>query len=260
MPRQNRVHETGAVRNITIRGNRRQNIFEEHADYKRFERDLLLLSLKNALVLLAYCLMPNHAHIVIRLLETAAGQALQGMLTSHAVYFNRKYGRSGHLYEDRHKCDPVETDGGLQALVRYTHLNPVRAYLVGSPDDWEYSSHRAYREGGNPAVKTDFVLGMFSDDVAQARRLYREFMDQPVRPEPGIPDRLGALASHLERENGFDEGVIRGPRRPEPVARLRRAFIREAVRAGLKVKDVAVFLDRTEAAVYAALNDRPGVI
>lgn len=260
MPRPNRIHAPGSVQHVIQRGNRRQTIFEDPSDYLRFERALLKLAVEGAIELLAYCLMPNHFHLLVRILAERLGKALAGALTSHAVYMNKKYGRTGHLYEGRYQPLLVESDGGLKHLLRYTHQNPVRAKLVQTAEDWAYSSDKAYRYDCGPGVSTGLVLGMFSPEAAVARGRYAEFMSEPTSALPKAPDLMTAIASRLERERGFSAGVIKGPRRPDVIVELRRAFIGEALKAGIPVRTIASFLNRTEAAVYAAMKPGNGVI
>lgn len=258
MPRQPRRQEPGMVKHVIIRGNRRQDIFREECDWSRFWKGLLEVGL-NGMELLGACLMVNHAHLLVRCGVVAIGSHLQGLLTSHAHYFNRKYGHAGHLFQGRYIDVESPTDEILKHQLRYTHRNPVRAGLVAKAGDWRWTSHHSYAGAPEPGIHTDFILNMFSPDRPRAIELYKHFMeDAPA--EPPTPDGdLPRLATHMERAEGFESGVIAGPRRTAVIADLRARFIVLAV-ASATVSEVAAFLHRTEAAVYASLAGKRGVI
>ncbi|TBR23883.1 transposase, partial [bacterium] len=152
MGRPPRLQEPGQIFHVIVRGNRRQNIFEEEADWDRFQTALLRLAAESDFELLGFTLMGNHAHLLIRCGGTPLGKLLQGLLSSHALYLNKKYGRSGHLYQGRYTSEPCPNDSVLKHQLRYIHWNPVRAGLVRSPDEWKWSSHHAYCGQEMPGV------------------------------------------------------------------------------------------------------------
>jgi len=88
--------------------------------------------------------MPNHSHLLIERQRDAVGRIMQSLLTGYSQYFNRKYKKIGHVFQGRYKGILCQTDQYLGELVRYIHLNPVRARMVRRPEDYEYSGHRAY--------------------------------------------------------------------------------------------------------------------
>jgi hypothetical protein len=88
----------------------------------------------------AYCLMPNHFHLAIKVSAVPLGSFMHRILTGHALTFNRRYDREGHLFQARHRAKLCLNDRYLLALIRYIQMNPVRAKLVTKPEDWPWSS------------------------------------------------------------------------------------------------------------------------
>jgi hypothetical protein len=120
----------------------------------------------------------------------------------YSRWFNRKNGRKGHLFQERYKAILVEEDSYLLELIRYIHLNPVRAGIVDRPEDYPWSSHQAYLGCTPPAwLTTEWVLSLFHSDVYQARRRLQEFVYQridavePVEFDRGVPDESRVLGS-----------------------------------------------------------------
>ncbi len=154
MARQPRSHLQNVDWHVIARGNRRQNIFEEEADWSRFRTSLLEeLSIESAIVI-ALCLMTNHFHLLTPTDIEIVSRVLHRVLSSHATYMNKKYGRTGHLFEDRFKSYPCDPEFGRKPLVRYIHNNPVRAGLVRTPEEWAWSTHREYLTIGLPRIRT----------------------------------------------------------------------------------------------------------
>src|SRR5579883_3064641 len=127
MPRSPRINQPGLVFHVISRGNAKQEIFFEKRDWQRFLD--LLSDVKNAtrLNVLAYCLMPNHFHLLVRTGPVRLSTIMQQLLTRYAAYFNTRTGRVGHVFQSRFKAYLCDRDAYLLELVRYIHLNPVRA-------------------------------------------------------------------------------------------------------------------------------------
>ncbi len=155
------------------RGTNRERIFFERENYRFFLKGLrAYISSKTASVI-AYCLMPNHYHLLVRLLSSSFSEAMQQFGTSFTKSINRRFDRVGPLFQSRFKAIHVEREEYLVHLSRYIHLNPVVAGLVKSPADWEFSSYREYvglRDGNLPSP--DLVLSIFP-----TRDAYRRFVE-----------------------------------------------------------------------------------
>ena len=136
-----------------LRGINHQNIFEDAEDYYQFINTLDRMRVRNDdeglpcgtnFTLYAYCLMSNHFHLLIREREDNLGMALKRIAGSYVFYYNRKYGRDGHLFKERFKSEPVNDMTYFTTLLRYIHQNPVKAGIVENVKDYEYSSWGEY--------------------------------------------------------------------------------------------------------------------
>ncbi|PIU64015.1 MAG: hypothetical protein COS84_08920 [Armatimonadetes bacterium CG07_land_8_20_14_0_80_40_9] len=181
MARKPRIEYKGALYHIISRGNNRQEIFKEEADYERYEE--LLKKYKNLYLfnLYAYTLMKNHNHLLLETSDTPLSKIMQSLQQSYAKYFNKEYKRIGHLFQGRYKAILCDKESYLLELIRYIHLNSVRAKIVRDPDDYKFSSH-AYYIGKRdiPFVNKEFVLMQFSKYKERAEELYKEFILEGV--------------------------------------------------------------------------------
>ena len=133
MARPIRIQFEGAVYHVTARGNERREIFRSDTDRARFVSTLEECVVANGLVLHAWCLMPNHYHLLIETPRGNLSRAVGWLQTTYTVRFNRRHGRSGHLFQGRFKAHLVEADSYAMELIRYIHLNPDTAQEQGRP-------------------------------------------------------------------------------------------------------------------------------
>jgi putative transposase len=182
MARKARAEVEGGLYHVITRGNNRRQIFNSPADYEKFLLLLAVQKIKLPFFLYAYCLMTNHVHLLLERQASAVGRIMHRLLTGYAQYYNRRYRRVGHLLQGRHKAILCQSERYLSELVRYIHLNPVRAGMVTRPEDYEYSSHRAYL-GMEPAgvVDVDPVLRHFGASKEVARDNYRKFVEAGIK-------------------------------------------------------------------------------
>jgi len=179
MPRQPRLHLPGGFYHVILRGNGRQAIFFDNED-----RDQWQAILQKALVrcrhrLHAYCWMTNHVHMAMQAGAEPLSDFMRILASRYAKYLNRKRRRPGHLFERRYRAILVQRDEYLIELLRYIHLNPVRANMVPDPSDYRWSSHNAYlRLKGSSWLTVDTVAAMFSSRRSGARESYSRFMAQ----------------------------------------------------------------------------------
>ena len=143
MPRIPRGQITGSVFHIINRGNGRAVVFHQDDDYIGFINLIAKAKTKFAARLLAFCLMPNHFHLVMQPLTTPAlSSFMQWFLTSHVRRYHRIYRSSGHVWQGRFKSFPIQQDEHLLTVLRYVLRNPVRAGLVHRTNQWSWSSIR----------------------------------------------------------------------------------------------------------------------
>ena len=191
MPRQARIDAPGALHHVMVRGIERRRIFLDNQDRDNFVERLGDIVTETKTMCLGWALIPNHVHILLRTGQTPLTRVMSRLLTGYAVSYNRRYRRHGHLFQNRYKSILCQEDIYLLELVRYIHLNPLRAKLVKSlteSDKYPYSGHSALmgtvqREFQN----TDFILRQFGKKVPSARRAYRAYVEKGIaqgrRPE-----------------------------------------------------------------------------
>jgi putative transposase len=143
MPRNARVILPGYPHHIVQRGHNRQVVFAEPRDYLYYLNTLKVWKSEYEVRLYAYCLMTNHAHLIMEPVNDAAiGQLMKRLAGRQTRYVNRLESRRGTLWEGRYKSSPIDTDNYLLACCRYVELNPVRARMVSKPEDYCWSSYR----------------------------------------------------------------------------------------------------------------------
>lgn len=182
MARPLRLEYAGACYHITSRGNAKQAIFRDDADRETLLHILAAAVKQFGWELHAYCLMGNHYHLLV---TTPAPNLSRGMKHVNGVYtqrFNRRHERVGHLFQGRFGAILVERETYLLELVRYISLNPVRAGIISAPEEWRWSSHRAYAglAAAPDWLRIQPILERFSADPASAPLRYRQFVADGV--------------------------------------------------------------------------------
>lgn len=185
MARQARSVSASGVYHVMIRGINYQRIFEDDEDQEKYLQLLQIYRKRCGFALYGYCLMGNHVHLLIKEaarpsvitvqgedVEAGPGEPLEIVLkrigVAYVRYFNQKYKRVGHLYQDRFRSEPVEDDAYLLMALRYIHRNPVKARICAKPEDYPDSSYRAYLGGNDALTDTEFVLSIMPRDQLQA--------------------------------------------------------------------------------------------
>jgi len=171
MARNARRLSSSNIYHVMIRGNDKKRIFFDIEDRKRFLIILEKTKLNNNYYILAYCLMNNHVHLLIREGSENISQTMKRINVAYAYYFNHKYKRIGHLFQDRFRSEIIEDDIYLMVAARYIHNNPMKAGLVGRSEDYPWSSYRAYiykDEESIRLINRDLLIGIFSNDQEDA--------------------------------------------------------------------------------------------
>ena len=185
MARKPRIHYPGALYHVMLRGNAKQTIFTEAAEYRQFEKILAESLEAHHVKLHAYCWMRNHVHLALQVDNIPLSKLMQTLSQRYTAWFNRHHDRVGHLFQGRYKAILVDSDQYLLELIRYIHLNPVRAGLVSDPAIYPHSSHRAYSGAMAPSpwLTLEWGLSQFGREENAARNSYLEFMGRPVKEE-----------------------------------------------------------------------------
>ncbi|MCB0911876.1 MAG: transposase [Propionibacteriaceae bacterium] len=197
MPRHARQHADSRIYHVMLRGVNRDAIFLEDEDRERFLQSLAQAKAASGCLVLAYCLMTNHVHLVLRTTREPIGSVVKRVGVRYAGWFNHKYGRVGHLFQDRFKSRPVETGEYLVKLIRYVWDNPVEAGLVERADDYRWSSRRLL---GRPssAVDGEELRRLLGGAVlAHIAELPPALPDDPMPDERRRPQRSDDRAAEL---------------------------------------------------------------
>ena len=208
MARKPRIHIPGALYHVMLRGNGGQPIFFSDRDRCR-----LCLLIQEGIErfdhkIHAFCFMGNHIHLAIQTGKIPLSQIVQNFAFRYAAYLNKQRKRVGHVFQGRFKSILVDEAAYLSELVRYIHLNPVRANLVESPGDYTWSGHRTYL-GKSPItwLSTEQVLTVFGASPDVSRSQYREFIDAALHSKQEIEFEKGYESSILG-DNDFIKEVL----------------------------------------------------
>jgi REP-associated tyrosine transposase len=180
MPRGPRLDTPGALHHVIARGIERRDIFVDDVDCEGFLARLATLVDDGSFHVCAWALMPNHVHLLLRTAARPLERSMRALLAGYAGAFNRRHSRVGHLFQNRYKSILCEQDAYLLTLVRYIHLNPVKALLVpdlASLARFPYTGHSALMGFvERPWQRTIEVLHAFSNDAQDGIRHYEEFI------------------------------------------------------------------------------------
>lgn len=207
MPRKSRIDAPGALQHVIARGMNRQVIFSDKADYQDFVHRLGDIVSTSTTACYAWALLPNHVHLVLKTGDVPVSRLMQRLLTGYVVTYNRRHHRVGHLFQNRYKSILCQEEPYLLELVRYIHLNPLRANVVSG-----YQALARYPYCGHGVIlgrrKVDWqdvhaILGLFGDSEKTARRRYRDF----VREGIAQGRRSDLIGGGLLRSHGGWAGV-----------------------------------------------------
>ncbi|HEU4888556.1 MAG TPA: transposase, partial [Thermoanaerobaculia bacterium] len=168
MARPLRIEFAGALYHVTSRGNEQRPIFRANRDRETFLRFLATATHRFGWSITAWVLMSNHFHLVIQTPQPNLSKGMHWLNGTYAGWFNRQYGRSGHLFQGRFKALLVEKESYFTEVIRYVALNPVRAGIVERPESYRWSSYRATAglESAPDWLDLAAVHGAFDDDAA----------------------------------------------------------------------------------------------
>ena len=184
MPRKARIDAPGALQHIIVRGIERREIFRSDYDRNNFLNRLSELIPETSTDCFAWALIPNHFHLLLRTGSVPIAVLMNRLLTGYAGWFNKKYKRHGQLFQNRYKSFLCQEDPYLKELIRYIHLNPLRAGLVSDMNELDKHPWCGHSVLMNKTVQSwqnvEYVLGLFSDRKRSARNGYRAFVEKGV--------------------------------------------------------------------------------
>jgi REP element-mobilizing transposase RayT len=194
MPRQARIDAPGALHHIIARGIDRQRIFTDNADRDNFLDRLGNVLSETQTACFAWALIPNHFHLLLRTGTTAISTVMRRLLTGYAVSYNFRHRRHGHLFQNRYKSILCQEDAYLLELVRYIHLNPLRAANVKdlrALNNYPYCGHSLIvGKIAHDWQDVDYILKMFASNRSEAIRGYRKFVKKALG-QGRRPDLVG---------------------------------------------------------------------
>jgi putative transposase len=216
MPRQARLDIPGALHHIMVRGINKANIFDDNEDKARFLERLGQNVVEGKCSVYAWVLMDNHVHILFKSGKHGISAVMRKTLTWYAQYYNRGHKRTGHLFENRYKSILCDEDNYLLALVRYIHLNPLRANIVKTIEEldrYPFCGHRAViGKAKHPWMDADYVLLQFGRTKRKGAAEYRRFMragvglgHQPELTGGGLLRSLGGWSQVIARRRSGKE-------------------------------------------------------
>ena len=194
MPRQARLDAPGTLHHVILRGIARGHIVTDEEDRAAFLRRVGDLTAATGTMVYAWVLLPNHAHLLLRSGPAGLPQFMRRLLTGYAQGYNRRHRRAGHMFQNRYKSIVCEEDAYFQELVRYIHLNPLRARLVPDLthlDRYPWCGHAGLLGRGTPCWQDRaYVLAWFGQTERAALRAYRGYMREGI-PQGRRPELVG---------------------------------------------------------------------
>lgn len=174
MPRRAREKSNTGIYHVMIRGINKQIIFKDNEDYEKLIQTIKEYKEVCGYEIYAYCLMSNHIHLLIKEGKEELGIVFRRIGARYVYWYNNKYVRIGHLFQDRYKSEAVEDDKYFMTVLRYIHQNPVKAGIESDIAKYQWSSYNEYL-GINSICDTKFALSFFADDEKIAIELFQRF-------------------------------------------------------------------------------------
>lgn len=163
MPRSARLKSESGIYHVMLRGIDKRNIFMNPADYEKFIESMIKAKEKAKLSVYAYCLMTNHVHILIKQHAEDVGDTVKRIAVSYAQYHNNRYGRTGHLFQNRFLSETVDNYQYFLTAIRYIHQNPVKAGIIKNVGDYKWSSYNEYIDDDKNVIESEFAIGYFKN-------------------------------------------------------------------------------------------------
>ncbi|MDE2140889.1 MAG: transposase [Elusimicrobia bacterium] len=241
-------------------------IFNDERDRRDFLRIILALQSETHFSILAYCLMGNHFHFALRVGSTPLSRIIQRLLTQYVLGFNQRHEREGHLFQARYKAALCLDDVYLITLIRYIHMNPVRAGLTKTPDDWPWSSYQHYvGRTSIPITNTRLFFEALNIEGASAEEFARwptvgdeSFNPWPsdrtfplLREEEAGVEPIDALASSLFPE---DLAALKSGSRLRAITAKKRRLADQALRNGHSLVSIAAWMKCSPSAIHHLLR------
>ena len=251
MPRIARKKSISNIYHVMIRGINRQNIFEEDEDRFCFMKILDRCKEISGFRLYAFALMSNHIHLLIEPSCEALNIALTRLETRYAMWFNRKYQRTGYLFQNRFRSEAVETEQYFMTVLRYILQNPMKAGLESRPGSYRWSSYLAYEKGKGAVTDTQYALDLFGSRETMMEYLVRD-NDDSAMDEQDFDRRL--------REEQAREKMLQITKCASAAAfqqldcSLRKKYAAQMYLSGLSLGQISRFTGMAKTSVFKAVK------
>lgn len=274
MPRTRRIEYNGAVYHVYQRGNNKEFIFIENEDKEYFLKLFIENMQEFNYKIFAYVIMNNHYHIIIQTFDISLQNIMHNINNKFSKYFNKKYERTGHVFEKRYSSKVVDKDDYLIWLLRYIHRNPVRANLCKEVDEYIWSSDIYYRKNISSFVDINFILNILSNNRDKSIKCYEELLKDPDRKKEedfnNFRDKLNSLVNKPERLNRLktldeifgeleiskeDKLLIKMGSRKRCLKELKKKFIKEAIKLNYTLDEIGSFIGISKGAVSKLLSE-----
>lgn len=275
MARKPRVHYDGALYHITVRGNNRSYVFRNEDNKRTYKKIVSKYKKRYRFKLYAYCIMDNHAHLLIEVADIPLSKIMQGIQQVFTQYYNRKNNTTGHVFEQRYKSFLCDKDTYLLSLIRYIHQNPIRSKLTESLK-YLWSSHREYI-GIPELADVNFPLSLFDAHQKKAIKRYLAFMDKMEtkgigsmnKEEEEIEEVINmkgnpkvakdTLIKIIEEVTKIEIEKIKGNSKSKRISDIRKLYIKNLKKyTDITSKEIADLLRIGDSTVTNVLNRRYG--
>ena len=272
MARKPRIHYAGALYHVIVRGNNRAYIFKNRENKEKYKKIVSKYRKRYRFKLYAYCIMDNHAHLLMEVANIPLSKIMQGIQQVFTQYYNRRNRSTGHVFEQRYKSYLCDKDAYLLSLIRYIHQNPVRSKLTGAIN-YQWSSHKEYT--GNPGLAdVNFPLSLFAYHKNKGIKRYLTFMDKMETKEVrsmikeeiiGVAKNIGerhkiakeALIKIIEEVTEIKMDKIKGNTKSKRISDIRKLYIKNLKKyTGVPNKEIADLLEIGSSTVTNVLSGR----
>jgi len=203
-----RVHYEGALYHVIVRGNNRTSIFENRENKEEYKKVVSRYKKRSRFKLYAYCIMNNHAHLLIEVEDIPLSKIMQGIQQVFTQYYNRTNRTTGHVFEQRYKSFLCDKEAYLLSLIRYIHQNPVRSNFKNGIN-YPWSSHQEYI-GNSELIDVNFPLSLFAYPKNEAIKRYLTFMDEVEAREikSMVKEEKIEVVKNIEESHKIAKGAL----------------------------------------------------
>lgn len=276
MSRKPRIHYQGALYHVIVRGNNRDYVFNQDYCKEEYLIRLKKYTERYEATVYGYVIMDNHVHLLIEVYDTPLSKIMQLIQQTYTAWYNRKFKRSGHVFEQRYKSLLINKDQYLLGLIRYVHQNPVRAGIGDL--NYKYSSHMEYTEGIRGLCDTSFVFSVFAVNEKDRLTKYLRFMDitdseigskDPYHLTPTLKEikskvnemiyekvSFEEIINDFEKEHDIEIEKLKGKYKTGRIKELRDLLIVEVVQyKSISQTELAEFLGISKYTVSRVYNE-----